>query len=334
MNETRDPDISRLYRDASAEMPPAALGRSLSAAAAAAAQADAPVAVSRVRRKWGAPLALAASVVLGLGIVLRVAVERPDMRPAAEEPAVAGAPHMPVAPTLEQQKAKAASGNSADIGSQAAGTSEAAKQGLPRDTREKAAEVPAAPAAAERDEIAAMKKSRAPAAQPTRSEMAEPSATAGKASGSADVAPARPAAAMVAPPAAFPAPAAAASAPAPSPLPAAKAAPMASAGAPEPARVARDVGAAVQGAAPAAPAMAERRAAGASADAARSLAEPGVVDLAQRMIAEERALLPADWIKRIIDLRRAGRAEEAEASLRRFVERYPGYTVPDAARGP
>jgi hypothetical protein len=52
------------------------------------------------------------------------------------------------------------------------------------------------------------------------------------------------------------------------------------------------------------------------------------------MIAEERALLPADWIKRIIDLRRAGRAEEAEASLRRFVERYPGYTVPDAARGP
>ena len=110
---------------------------------------------------------------------------------------------------------------------------------------------------------------------------------------------------------------------------------MASASAPEPARVARDVGAAVQGAAPpAAPAMAERRAAGASADSARLRAEPGAVDLAQRMIAEEKTLVPADWIKRIIDMRRAGRADDAEASLRRFVERYPGYTVPDAARGP
>ena len=110
---------------------------------------------------------------------------------------------------------------------------------------------------------------------------------------------------------------------------------MASASAPEPARVARDVGAAVQGAAPAAaPAMAERRGAGVSADSARLRAEPGAADLAQRMIAEEKTLVPADWIKRIIDMRRAGRAEEAEASLRRFVERYPGYTVPDAARGP
>jgi hypothetical protein len=185
----------------------------------------------------------------------------------------------------------------------------------------------AAPAAVVREEIAAMKKSRAPAAQPTRPEMAEPPVTQGKVNGSADDAPARAAAAMAAPPAAFPAP------PAVAPAPAAKAAPMASASAPEPARAAREVGAAVQSVAPA-PAMAERRAAGASADAARSRAEPGAVDLAQRMIAEEKTLVPADWIKRIIDLRRAGRAEEAEASLRRFVECHPGYTVPDATRGP
>jgi hypothetical protein len=343
MNETRDPDISRLYRDASAEVPPAALGRALSAAATAAAPADAPVAVSRAQRKWGAPLALAASVVLGLGIVLRVAVERPDMRPAAEEPAVASVPQMPATGKLEQQKAKAAADNAADSGSQTGGTSDPAKQRLPRDIREKAAETAAAPAAVEREEIAAMKRSAAPAVQPTRPEMAEPPVTPGKASGSADVAPARPAAAMAAPPEAFPAPAAAvpapAATPAPAPLPppSAKAAPMAAASAPEPARAARDVGAAVQGAAPsppAAPAMAERRAAGVSADAARLRAEPGAVDLAQRLIAEEKTLLPADWIKRIIDMRRAGRAEEAEASLRRFAERYPGYTVPDAARGP
>ena len=112
---------------------------------------------------------------------------------------------------------------------------------------------------------------------------------------------------------------------------------MAAASAPEPARAARDMGAAVQGAAPAplaAPAPVERRAAGAIADAARLRVEPGVGEAAQRIIAEEKTLQPADWIKRIIDMRRAGRAEEADASLRRFVERYPDYAVPDAARTP
>ena len=108
---------------------------------------------------------------------------------------------------------------------------------------------------------------------------------------------------------------------------------MAAASAPEPARAARDMGAAVQGAAPA-PAPVERRAAGATADAARLRVEPGVSEAAQRIIAEEKTLQPADWIRRIIDMRRAGRAEEADASLKRFVERHPGYSVPEAALPP
>lgn len=322
MSETRDPDISRLYREASAEVPPPALGRALSVAAAAAVRVEAPVEVPRARRKWGAPLALAASVVLGLGIVLRVAVERPDMRPAGQEPAVASAPQMPVTRLPEQSDAKAASGNSTDSVPQAGGTPEPAMQRVLRDSRAKAAEVAAATAPpVEREGIAAMKKSTAPATQPARPEMAGPPVTQGKASVSADVAPA-----------AAPAPALAVA-----PPPAAKAAPMAPADAPEPARAARDLGAAVQEAASApaaAPAKAERRAAGVSADAARLRIEPGAGEAAQRIIAEEKTLLPADWIKRIIDMRRAGRTEDADASLRRFVERYPGHAVPDAARGP
>ena len=329
MNETRDPDLSRLYREASAEVPPLALGRALSAAAAAAAQLEAPVEMPRARRKWGAPLALAASVVLGLGIVLRVAVERPDMRPAAEEPAVASAPQPPARQKVEQQEAKAASENAADSGSQARDRSDAALQTLPRDAREKAAEVAAAPAVAEREQIAATKKSNTVAAKPAGPDMAEPPVAQGRASGLAEAAPAPPAAAMASP--AAPGPALAA--PAPAPLPAAKAAPMAAASAPEPARAARDMGAAVQGAAPA-PAPVERRAAGATADAARLRVEPGVSEAAQRIIAEEKTLQPADWIRRIIDMRRAGRAEEADASLKRFVERHPGYSVPEAALPP
>ena len=54
----------------------------------------------------------------------------------------------------------------------------------------------------------------------------------------------------------------------------------------------------------------------------------------QKTIAEELALTPADWIRRIVELRRSGRHAEADASLRRFVERYPTFRVPDEARAP
>ena len=85
-------------------------------------------------------------------------------------------------------------------------------------------------------------------------------------------------------------------------------------------------------------ALATRRAEMVAAESARAhgesaSAESGTAQAEQRMIAEERGLTEAEWIRRIIDLRRAGRIADADASLRRFVLRYPGYVVPEAARG-
>ena len=38
-----------------------------------------------------------------------------------------------------------------------------------------------------------------------------------------------------------------------------------------------------------------------------------------------------EWIKRILDLRRTGRHAEADASLLRFMQRYPQFRVPPEA---
>jgi hypothetical protein len=46
------------------------------------------------------------------------------------------------------------------------------------------------------------------------------------------------------------------------------------------------------------------------------------------------ALLPERWIEEIRELRRRGRATEAEASLKAFRERYPDYALPDDLLAP
>ncbi len=43
-------------------------------------------------------------------------------------------------------------------------------------------------------------------------------------------------------------------------------------------------------------------------------------------------LIPEKWLERIVELRRAGRLDEAKASLAEFRKRYPDYRLPDALR--
>ena len=45
----------------------------------------------------------------------------------------------------------------------------------------------------------------------------------------------------------------------------------------------------------------------------------------------EAAFSAEEWIKRILDLRRTGRHAEADASLLRFMQRYPQFRVPPEA---
>ena len=46
----------------------------------------------------------------------------------------------------------------------------------------------------------------------------------------------------------------------------------------------------------------------------------------------EIALTPEQWLRRIVDARRAGRHDEADASLARFVLKHPAVVVPPEAR--
>jgi len=343
MNDTRDPELSRLYRDASAEAPPVALDQALRAAAAAAlaqpaAQSPTPGVIAgparRAQRKWGAPLALAASVVLGLGVVLRVAVERPDMRPAVAEPAAAPAPASPPpAPAGGVSVAKEAGSNAADPArGVAAMANQPAQEGLPPGIEKRESQSSRA-LATDSDQIRAQRKI-APAK--AAAEPAGQASPGGAVSVLADVAP-KPADAAKRP--APEAVSAATSGPESARTPAPPAAPAVASPALEGVRMQSDADTAAQRISPEArAALATRRAEMVAAESARARgesasAESGTAQAEQRMIAEERGLTEAEWIRRIIDLRRAGRIADADASLRRFVLRYPGYVVPEAARG-
>jgi hypothetical protein len=56
-------------------------------------------------------------------------------------------------------------------------------------------------------------------------------------------------------------------------------------------------------------------------------AEAGITE------AQESTLTPQAWLARIVELRSNGRLAEADASLKRFRERYPAVQVPAAASG-
>ena len=79
---------------------------------------------------------------------------------------------------------------------------------------------------------------------------------------------------------------------------------------------------------------AERRAEPATAARAKALASADSADAAHIELGAmvEARLLPEEWLRRIIALRRAGRNGEADASLQRFMQRFPDLRVPDEAR--
>ena len=56
-------------------------------------------------------------------------------------------------------------------------------------------------------------------------------------------------------------------------------------------------------------------------------AEAGITE------AQESTLTPQAWLARIVELRSNGRLAEADASLKRFRDRYPAFQVPAAASG-
>jgi len=88
LDRDRDPRVSAAYRALGAEGPPAALDAAILAAA------------RRRRARWAVPVSLAAVVVLGLGVVLRVQREAPRVA----EP-VAVAPQVLKAPAAERKAA-------------------------------------------------------------------------------------------------------------------------------------------------------------------------------------------------------------------------------------
>ena len=93
-----DEALGALYRGLPRDEPPAAIDAAVLEAARRS--------VERPSRKWGAPVALAAVLVLSVGLSLRVAEEKPDaqMQPAAPMPSAA-APS-PVAPQATDSMAK------------------------------------------------------------------------------------------------------------------------------------------------------------------------------------------------------------------------------------
>ncbi len=312
MSEERDRELSLHYRAASTEMPPPALGRALRAAAAEAV-ATPP---KRWHRKWGAPLAMAASVVLGLGMVLRVALERPDLHPAPapvpySAPAAAPAP-APAPAVVQRSESGPASAPAAEVQARpdaAARADTAASQATPQ--------LAPPPSAADKAPVPSPpRQASIPDAKPqtgTATEAAAPMRDLARAAPSMHLPPV----------AASPAAPAAASA---SGSVRSEAPSMVE---PSPGQAA---GATMNAAVP------ERRAALSTAPAARAKSAGAATsqdaDSADPSIVAEAGLAPDEWLRRIVVLRGAARHAEADASLARFIRRYPDYRIPAEARAP
>lgn len=98
MAEPRDDDLARRYRALGREEPPAALDEAILAAAREAAP-------RRARAQWWGPVSVAAVLVLGLGLVLRMQSEQPGVETSA--PASEYAMPAPAEPPAAVQQAPA-----------------------------------------------------------------------------------------------------------------------------------------------------------------------------------------------------------------------------------
>lgn len=335
MSDSDDAALLARYRAASSETPPAAFGNTIRAAAA---KEGARPAAPR-RGAWRAPLALAASVVLGLGIVLRVAVERPELQSTAEAPAGAPPAMTPASPAQVRDEPALEKRAATPADAAASAEKAAAKPAAPDANRQlRAPDVPARQAASV--PLASPQAAAGPRPFPATTDNGEAARADGQARPE-DL-----------------------SAPAPSMRAAQSQAPGEPAGAGNAATPARareaapSFGASSAGERHEIPAAPSERVAAPAARAAMPPAPPAAspaplgelsaparaktmrpakdreADAATAQETDESGLTPEQWLKRIIDLRRAGRHAQAEASLRRFTLRHPQHRIPEEARAP
>jgi hypothetical protein len=370
MNPREDDSLNRAYREASDDQPPSAIDAAIRAAAAAAVADAASKAPARSwQRRWGAPMAMAASVVLGLGVVLRVALERPDLRPqgdVAMAPAPVPAPpssadaakpagvarNLPAPEVISPQRAqsveperRATEEVMAKRAAVAAGDSRQQERKRDVPVGERQERMARAGPEAARAELPPVAKAAPPAvaAAPMAAPMAAEPMPARAASGGAAVGATAPAPAPApgpAPVAALPERPAQARAAMPFPASPAAAAPPAKERQESMADAARGADARRDQVA-SAPAADLRRAAPEvpAAPAANEAPRPGAYKsaaapaaIALPVPADEATLTPEAWIRRIVEWRQAGRTAEADASLERFARRFPDYRVPPEAR--
>lgn len=163
-----DDGVARRYRELAREEPPARVDAAILAAAR---RTTAPAA-SRVRNRWMGPVSIAAVLVLGVGLVLRMQVEEPGI--ATAPPAASSSAEYPV-PLAAEAPAKADEAPVARAREDAAAASkplEAAPLALPRaksSVHEAPSREAASPAPAPRDPDPAPSAS-APAAVPAAPE--------------------------------------------------------------------------------------------------------------------------------------------------------------------
>ncbi len=300
MNDLRDSSIDKAYREASIEQPGAAADAAILALAReAAAQAGLAGGVARRAaggsarssasagmRRWRAPLALAASVVLTIGIVTRIGLEPPDGAMSNPERVGEAAPAGRSEPAVVAAERKQPAQSAAAPESPALAKAEVAAPASAYPTPAPAPPVPFAPrptADARPVENAGPRPSATISAMPSRA----PDLTYGPAAaGGAGVATA---------PAAV-------------------------------GEMRRD--------AAAAPVM--KSAQRVARDSAESATQDATARAASPVLSEAReaALAPDAWINYVVDLRRLGQHDAADASLKRFRARYPDFGIPAQANPP
>ncbi len=334
MSDVRDPlDVSApplaaLYVQASGEMPGAAADAVILALAAQAAAQTA--ASSEVRtasgwsRRWRAPLALAASLVLTVGIVSRIGLDPPDaatvhgesigapgtgMPPKAAPAVSADAATPPAVANGAKQKAlktDSASGQAIPLAgagslSSGGGAEPSSRSGEPFPaTQRKAPGAPPAPA--EAPAVARAVGSAALVVPPASGPDADARPAANAQSAASAATRARPAGALAG---------------------AADAAGGGATAPPLPGDHRRD-------AVPAPAMKSSQRAPQVAAESSAQDAVSGAVSPVLS-VAREAALTPEEWISYVIGLRRLGQHEAAQASLKRFRERYPLTPIPAQA---
>jgi hypothetical protein len=163
MSEPRDEELARVYRAMRRDEPPAHLDEAILAASRRAVSAR-PQPVRTVRR-WAAPVALAASVVIAVALGLNVSDERPDFIGSESVPAPLPRPYSP--PAAPREAAPPVASAPAPRLEPAAPEPMKRERQAPRG--DDSARASTDTAGARRDEaIAAAKPSSAPAAVPER----------------------------------------------------------------------------------------------------------------------------------------------------------------------